>query len=69
MSDDKLTRKQAADYIGVSAGTLAVWACNGRHNLTYYKHAGTRKVYYLRKDLDEFMKRNIKCCGTHEKNV
>lgn len=50
----RMTRKQAASYIGVSEGTLAVWACTGKVKLPFYK-AGRSRVFYLKNELDEFL--------------
>jgi predicted site-specific integrase-resolvase len=52
---DRMTRKEAADYIGVTPATMANWACTGRVRLPYYK-AGLKKVIYLKSDLDEYLK-------------
>ena len=53
----RLTRKQAAKYLGVSEGTLSVWATVGRYNLPYFK-AG-RKVIYFQSDLDAFIESHM----------
>ncbi|WP_250130544.1 helix-turn-helix domain-containing protein [Escherichia coli] len=50
----RMTRKQAAEYIGVSEGTLGVWACTGKVKLPFYK-AGRSRVFYLKNELDEFL--------------
>jgi excisionase family DNA binding protein len=50
---DKLNRKKAADYLGVTEGTLAVWACTGRYELPFIKVG--RKVFYRQRDLDTFL--------------
>ncbi len=50
-----LTREQAAEYLGVTASTLAVWACAKRYNLSYVKVG--RLVKYRRADLDAFIER------------
>ncbi len=52
--DQRMTRKQAAEYIGVSEGTLGVWACTGKVKLPFYK-AGRCRVFYLKSELDEFL--------------
>ena len=49
-----LTRREAAQYLGVSASTLAVWACNHRYGLPYVK-LGSRLVRYRKEDLDSFI--------------
>lgn len=51
-----LTRKQAADYIGVKPHTLAAWACNQRYDLAYVKIG--RLVKYRKADLDAFIQKN-----------
>lgn len=48
-----LTREEAARYLGVSPGTLAVWASTKRYRLPYYKIGA--KVFYDRRDLDQFL--------------
>ncbi len=53
----KLNRKMAADYLGVTEGTLAVWASTGRYHLPFIKVG--RKVYYTLKDLDAFLEGRI----------
>ena len=48
-----LTRDQAANYLGVTPQTLAVWACTGRYNLLFVKVG--RLVKYRKDDLDAFV--------------
>jgi excisionase family DNA binding protein len=48
-----LTRKQAADFLGVKEHTLAVWACNKRYTLPYVKVG--RLVKYRYSDLLNFV--------------
>jgi excisionase family DNA binding protein len=50
-----LTRKQTADYLGVTSRTLAVWACTKRYNLPFVKIG--RLVKYRIADLDAFITR------------
>jgi excisionase family DNA binding protein len=45
--------KQAADYLGVSVGTLEVWRCNKRYPLPFIKVG--RLVKYRKSDLDAFL--------------
>ncbi len=52
---DLLTRDQAAEYLGVTSRTLAVWACTKRYNLPYVKMG--RLVKYRRVDLEAFIAR------------
>ncbi len=51
-----LSRDEAADYLGLSASTLEVWASTQRYELAYVKVG--RKVYYTQADLDEFIERS-----------
>ncbi|MFW0778199.1 MAG: helix-turn-helix domain-containing protein [Rickettsiales bacterium] len=48
-----LTRKQAAEFLGVKEHTLAVWACNKRYTLPYVKVG--RLVKYRYSDLLAFV--------------
>ena len=50
---DLLTRKEAARYLGVSARTLAVWACTKRWGLPMVKIG--RLAKYRKADLDAFI--------------
>jgi excisionase family DNA binding protein len=50
----RLTRRQAAEYLGVTPETLAVWACTGRYELPYFRSG--KKVIYKQSDLDEFIR-------------
>lgn len=50
-----LTRQEAAEYLGITSRTLAVWACVKRYNLPYVKIG--RLVKYRRSDLDIFIKK------------
>lgn len=49
-----MTREAAARYLGLSPGTLAVWACTGRYDLRPLK-VGRRCVRYRRAELDRFL--------------
>ena len=54
---DLITRQEAADYLGVKEGTLAIWACTNRYNLPYIKMG--RLVKYRLTDLDAFIESRI----------
>ncbi|GEM78501.1 helix-turn-helix domain-containing protein [Vibrio breoganii] len=54
---DKMNRKAAAEYLGVTEGTLAVWASTGRYQLPFIKVG--RKVFYTLKDLDAFIEGRV----------
>ncbi|HAD5966126.1 TPA_asm: DNA-binding protein [Salmonella enterica subsp. enterica serovar Typhimurium] len=51
---DRMTRKEAAEYLGVSPSTMAVWACTGLVKIPYYR-AGAKKVIYMKSDLDAYI--------------
>jgi excisionase family DNA binding protein len=48
-----LTRREAAEYLGVRPGTLAVWHCTGRYRLPVVKVG--RAVRYRLADLDAWL--------------
>ena len=48
-----MTRKQAAEYLGLAENTLARWASEGTHAIPFTK-VGYR-VRYSREDLDEWL--------------
>jgi excisionase family DNA binding protein len=48
-----LTTDQAAEFLGVSAGTLAVWRCLARYRLPFVKIG--RSVRYDEADLVSWM--------------
>lgn len=50
-----LTRKEASNYLGVTEGTLAVWASTKRYELPYIKVG--RLVKYRQSDIVEFLKK------------
>jgi len=52
-----LTRRQAAELLGLAPQTLAVWAIHGRH-LPVVKLG--RTVRYRRDDLDEFIRSRVR---------
>ena len=52
---DLLTRKEAAEYLGLTPRTLAVWASVKRYNIPYVKIG--RLVKYRRSDLESFIER------------
>ncbi|MDD2840702.1 MAG: helix-turn-helix domain-containing protein [Rickettsiales bacterium] len=53
-----LTRKQAAEFLGVKENTLAVWSCNKRYKLPYIKIG--RLIKYRLDDLEAFIENNKK---------
>jgi excisionase family DNA binding protein len=60
-----LTRNQAAQYLGVTPNTLAVWACTHRYNLPFVKIG--RLVKYRRADLEDFIARRTIATADCEK--
>lgn len=52
------SRPEAAAYLGVSAQTLASWACNKRVDIPFVKIG--RRVQYRRIDLEAFCAANRK---------
>lgn len=48
-----LTRKEAAEYLGTTEGTLAVWSCTKRYGLPFIKVG--RLVKYRINDLEDFL--------------
>jgi excisionase family DNA binding protein len=50
-----LSRKQAAEYLGISVRALAVWACTGRYRLPFVKVG--RLAKYRLDDLEAFIAR------------
>ncbi|WP_202819724.1 helix-turn-helix domain-containing protein [Thaumasiovibrio subtropicus] len=54
---DKMTRREAAEYLGIKENTLATWASTGRNKLPFIKVG--HRVFYRLSDLDAFMENNI----------
>ncbi|MBE8597006.1 helix-turn-helix domain-containing protein [Xenorhabdus sp. BG5] len=50
---DRLTRAEAAAYLGVTSQTLANWASTGKEKIPYHKIG--RKVIYFKSDLDNYL--------------
>ncbi|EAA7430281.1 DNA-binding protein [Salmonella enterica subsp. enterica serovar Schwarzengrund] len=53
-STKKLTRPEAAEYLGVATRTLANWHSSGRVRIPFYK-IGRKKVIYMKSDLDSYL--------------
>lgn len=56
-SSKLLSRKEAAEYLGVTSETLDNWACTKRYNLKFYKIG--RLAKYKKEDLDEFIENRM----------
>lgn len=54
--DRRLSRSEAAQYLGLCPGTLARWAVEGRYRLPYYR-IGNRTMYDVA-DLDALLGRH-----------
>ena len=52
--DQKFTRPEAADYLGVAPRTMANWHSTGRVKIPFYK-VGRKKTIYLKSDLDAYL--------------
>jgi excisionase family DNA binding protein len=50
---ERLTRSEAAAYLGVNPQTMANWAHTGKVAIPHYKVG--RKVIYMKTDLDGFL--------------
>lgn len=50
---ERLTRAEAAEYLGVNSQTLANWAHTGRVKIPHHKIG--RKVVYFKSDLDSYL--------------
>jgi predicted site-specific integrase-resolvase len=50
---NRMNSKQAAEVLGVTEDTLAVWRCTKRYPLPYVKIG--RKVFYRAEDLQNFI--------------
>lgn len=48
-----LSRREAAEFLGISKGTLEVWSCTKRYPLKFIKVG--RLVKYRERDLLEFL--------------
>jgi DNA-binding Xre family transcriptional regulator len=53
LQDKLLSRKEAAQFLGVKENTLAIWACNKRYNLPVIKVG--RLCKYRLSDLISFL--------------
>lgn len=50
---DRMTRKEAAEYLGVAPQTLAGWASSGMVRLPYLRIG--KSTMYRKRDLDAFL--------------
>ena len=54
---DNISPKEAANLLGVTAGTLSVWRCTKRYSLPYVKIG--RRVMYRLSDIEAFIDSNL----------
>lgn len=52
-ADPKFNSDEAAQYLGLSPGTLPVWRCNGRHAIPFIRVG--RAIRYRKSDLDRWL--------------
>jgi len=52
--NEKLNRREAAKYLGVSLSTLVAWAHKGKPYIPFFRYNGG-KVYYLKSELNRFI--------------
>ncbi len=52
-TEQLLSRQETAKFLGVTEGTLAVWACTKRYDLKYVKVG--RLVKYRYSDIERFL--------------
>jgi hypothetical protein len=66
MNNNLLTPSQAADLLGVTIGTLAVWRCTSRYPLPFVKIG--RRVKYRINDINNFIENGLNnfCPSTNE---
>lgn len=48
-----LTTTEAADYLGITPGTLEVWRCTKKQNIEYIRVG--RKIKYRKESLDRYL--------------
>lgn len=51
--EGRMSAREAAPYIGITEGTLAVWRSSKRYQIPYVKLGN--KIFYWKGDLDEFL--------------
>jgi len=67
MTDELLTREQAARFLGVKAQTLALWTMTHRYDLPVVK-VGSR-VRYRKSDLDKWLESRVIGVGESKRRV
>ncbi|MGJ1348244.1 helix-turn-helix domain-containing protein [Sphingobacterium siyangense] len=57
MGNKLLTTKEAARFLNYTEGTLAVWRCNGTHDLPFIKIG--HRIRYRTKDLADWLNKQL----------
>ena len=60
-TDPLLNPNEAAEYLGVSKDTLAVWRCTGRYSIPYLKVG--RLAKYRKSDLEAWLESRCRING------
>jgi excisionase family DNA binding protein len=60
-----LTTAEAADYLGITTGTLEQWRSAGRHNVPFIR-LGSRTVRYRVSDLEKWLESRLVGAGAEE---
>ena len=61
---NRLSPAEAAEALGVTIGTLAVWRCTKRYQLPFVKIG--RKIFYRSEDINAFVESRTFCKMTTE---
>ncbi len=64
MNNNLLTPSQAAEILGVTIGTLAVWRCTARYPLPFVKIG--RRVKYRLADINNFIENGVSNLAVEE---
>jgi excisionase family DNA binding protein len=64
MNNNLLTPAQAAEILGVTIGTLAVWRCTARYPLPFVKIG--RRVKYRLADINNFIENGVSNLAVEE---
>lgn len=64
---NRLNPAEAANILGVTEGTLAVWRCTKRYQLPFVKIG--RKIFYRSEDINAFVESRTFCKISTENNM
>jgi len=62
LTQELLTREEAAELLGIRPQTLAAWKCLGRQGPPYVR-VGMRAIRYRRSDLEAWLAARTVQCG------